>query len=452
MKAWPLSLIGLLVTAFAVDAHFLWIIPDGSNKAKVIFSDNLEPDEPSLLEKVAHTELWLRNPAGKETKLAWKQGKDAFLVEVPGEGNRTIGGICNYGVLTRGEKPFLLHYYPKLIVGDALTPQPWAKLPLDITPRQTKEGLFFQVLFQGKPAAKAEVVILAPGADKGESLTTDDKGEVKAAKVLKGRYAVRARHLETKEGEHGGKRYGEIRHYATLVMDVAGPLSGDPKVQLLAEDAKATKADPEATRLLAEARAARAWWQNFPGFTADIEVNLDGKISRGKVTIDAGGKVQLEQLDKDAEAWAKRTLGSLAGHRIDNSADRNTPCAMADGEANHPLGRAITVLNDELHSSYRIKEKQIMVVNREMGGSRFTITMLENRTNTEGKFLPVSYVVHYWDAKSGELQRTESHFQSWTRVGGFDLPVVAKTITATKELSAKSLTLSNHKLLQAASK
>ena len=43
------------------------------------------------------------------------------------------------------------------------------------------------------------------------------------------------------------------------------------------------KADPLATKLLADARAARAQWEKFPGFTADIEINFDGKISQGKV-------------------------------------------------------------------------------------------------------------------------------------------------------------------------
>ena len=117
---------------------------------------------------------------------------------------------------------------------------------------------------------------------------------------------------------------------------------------------------------------------------------------------------------------------------------------------NHPLGRAITVLNDELHSSYRIRDRQIIVVNREMKSFKFSITVLENRTNKEGKFLPASYVVHYWDAKSGDLQKTESHSQTWTRIGSFDLPGTAYVITATKDLSTRSLTLSNHQLVRSA--
>src|SRR5262249_30295621 len=98
-------------------------------------------------------------------------------------------------------------------------------------------------------------------------------------------------------------------------------------------------------------------------------------------------------------------------------------------------------------------------VNRSMGPIRFTITMLENRTNAEGKFLPVSYVVNTWDNKTGALQRSEAHFQSWQRVGAFDLPATTRVVTATAEargsnspptakdgLDTRSLTLSQHKL------
>jgi hypothetical protein len=212
------------------------------------------------------------------------------------------------------------------------------------------------------------------------------------------------------------------------------------------QPAKILPADPLATKLLADARAARAEWSKFPGFSADIEVNIDGKLSRGNVKVEANGKVSFDKLDADAETWAKRQLSSVVAHRIDGSAGLDTPCAFADNDANHPLGRAIKVLNDELHSSYRVRGREIIVVNRSMMGEKFSITVLENRTNKEDKILPATYVVHYWDTKSGDLKRTESHSQTWTRVGAFDLPVQAYVITATKSLSTRSLTLSNHQL------
>ena len=81
-------------------------------------------------------------------------------------------------------------------------------------------------------------------------------------------------------------------------------------------------------------------------------------------------------------------------------------------------------------SSYRIKDRQIMVVNRRMGQRNMTITVLENTTNPEGHFLPHSYVVQYWDTASGKLLSAETIQERWQRVGSVDLPMLHSVTTA----------------------
>jgi hypothetical protein len=210
----------------------------------------------------------------------------------------------------------------------------------------------------------------------------------------------------------------------------------------------AAAADPDATKLLAEARAARARWEGFPGFTADLEVNIEGKVTKGHVQVNSRGKLEMKLNDEAADKWARGILGSTVGHRLDNSTSLNTPCNFLDDNADHPLGRAIRVLNDEFHSSYRIRDRQIIVVNRQMGDVRFTITVLENVRNQEKQFLPTSFVVNSWDPKSDVLRSSEAHHQTWERVGKFDLPVTTLVVRAMPgKLEARSLRLSNHKLL-----
>jgi hypothetical protein len=145
----------------------------------------------------------------------------------------------------------------------------------------------------------------------------------------------------------------------------------------------------------------------------------------------------------------RRQLSSIVGHRMPSGeGEQKTPCAFPDDNAHHPLGRTIQVLNDEFHSSYRIRGREVIVVNRTTKDSRFTITVLENKLNEEKQFLPAHYVVNYWDLKTNALKRSESFHQEWMRVGKFDLPSVAMTLTAAPEgkLEARKLTLSNHKL------
>jgi len=196
------------------------------------------------------------------------------------------------------------------------------------------------------------------------------------------------------------------------------------------KDAKST-ADAGATKLLADARAARARYHEFPGFSADIAINRDGKVTRSQVEVSKTGKVTLKMDNNIAEKWAKHTLTSLIEHRLSNGPDTETPCAFVDDDTHHPLGRAIRVLNDEFHSSYRIRDRQVIVVYRQVPGSRFAITVLENRVTKENKFLPTHYVVNTWDAKTNALSRSETFHQTWQRVGAFDLPKETLTVRAT---------------------
>ena len=101
-------------------------------------------------------------------------------------------------------------------------------------------------------------------------------------------------------------------------------------------------------------------------------------------------------------------------------------------------------------SSYRIKDRQILVVNRRMGQQNMTITILDNQTNREGRFLPRSYVVQYWDAATGRLQSTQTIQERWHRVGSWDLPVRHSVLTASDSgLSVRTVEFSHPKLLKA---
>lgn len=200
-------------------------------------------------------------------------------------------------------------------------------------------------------------------------------------------------------------------------------------------------ADPEATRLLAEARAARLTWTNFPGFRAQVTVNMNGAKSTGSVVVAPTGQVEVSGLPEAAQKWVRRTLGSAVSHRLAAPSAEDTPCVFADSDTQHPLGRLVRVLNDELHSHYRIKDRQITLVQRDQAGSRFTITVLANQWNDSGKYLPSAFLVHWWDGQTGALIRSEGHTQTWQRVGTFDLPREIRVVSANQSLQTYQLQL-----------
>jgi hypothetical protein len=168
------------------------------------------------------------------------------------------------------------------------------------------------------------------------------------------------------------------------------------------------------------------------------------------VTVTAKGEIEVKVAGADEEVgrWVRRQLASLVGHRTGNTVDLDTPCAFADDVVNHPLGRAIRVLNDEFHSSYRIRDRQVIVVNRRTPDSRFTITVLENHLNAEKHYLPGVYVVNTWDLKTDALKRSDAYHHTWQRFGAFDLPTQLLVVSAIEgKQEARSMKLSDHKLL-----
>jgi hypothetical protein len=209
--------VGLLAAGLA-HAHFPFIVPDESGaSAKVVFSDSLEPDPAVKIEKLDGTKLFFRESGStKNTPLEWKKGEACYEVKLPGKG--TAFGVTEYGVLQKGDaKPFRLVYYPKSVVGDA------GKAigdPLKVEIVSAVEGgkVRFQVLAAGKPATEVEATVMLPG-DTKQAVKTDKDGFTPAFDK-KGRYGVQARVSEAKAGEFAGKKYEEVRSYATLVTDV----------------------------------------------------------------------------------------------------------------------------------------------------------------------------------------------------------------------------------------
>ncbi len=430
-------------------AHFIWLLPpqavEKTPAARMIFSENTRPDRPELLKKIASTQVILRRSDEKTTPLKTELDKATWRATLPSDGFQEIAAVCRYGVVQHIEsEPFLLNYYAKTFVGiedwahpPALFGKAWDKLPLELVPVLPKQGEpQLRVLWQGKPLADAKVVLQVPGESESVEVKSDRDGVFSLPEPKRGGlYGLRVGHIEDRKGEFEGKKYKEVRHYSTLVLEA--PKGSEPRAA----------GNPEATKLLTEARAARALYHKFPGFKADLEVNVEGNPMRGQVEVSDTGTVTLKLDDADAEKWAKSTLGSIVGHRLSGGPDEETPCAFADEDEAHPLGRAIRVLNDEFHSSYRIRDRQVIVVNRQVPGAHFTITVMENVLTKDKKYLPACYVVNTWNAKTEALMSSETHHQTWQRVGAFDLPNATLIVKATNgKLESRSIKLSKIQL------
>jgi uncharacterized GH25 family protein len=223
MIRFPLAALAVASMTLAAHAHFVFVIPDKDGAAvRVVFSDDLDPDEGVEIAKVAGLKLTCRDAGGKDTPVTLKAGKHEMTTALPGTGPRVVFGSVEYGVLQKGDaKPYRLVYHPKAVVGWAgeKAATLGAGCPAELVPVADGGRVRFRLLAAGKPVAAAEVTVLHPDGSRAR-LKTDQDGLTPSVEGP-GRYGAWARYFETKAGEQAGKKYEEVRHYATVVVDVA---------------------------------------------------------------------------------------------------------------------------------------------------------------------------------------------------------------------------------------
>lgn len=432
------TLAALLLAVAPARAHFLFIRitpqAEAGRFADVFFSDRPDVGDPQFVAKIAATHLWLQSEPGDFQPLKTLKTNDRLRAHLPPTGALAVVGHCDYGVLARpGKTAFLLRHFPKAIAGDPqrlaqLTPK--AGLPLELVASIDGDRCHFTALHDGKPLPGAEIT-LVDLALQSTKLRAGDDGKATWT-AAPGTFAAYLGQTTKKAGVHDGKKYDEVRDFCSLCF--TWPLE--------------PAGDAAALKLFRDAVAARATWTKFPGFTADVEAYVEGHSASGAVTVSAGGEVTVSTMEEIVSPWIKDRLDSIVLHRLAAAPDNSTPTVFfGDQDLAHPLGRLVVFQGGQFASSYRIKDHQLMVVNRQRGKANFTITILENDVNAEGKVLPRSYTVQYWDAVTGQLQRTEAVQERWQRVAGLDVPVLQRVTEASPAgLLVRTLRLSGHKV------
>lgn len=341
------SLLCLLGAALPASAHFVFVAPDAAGRnATVVFSEDLKPDGDVDVAMIGGTKLFVRDLAGGEpTPLPLGEPKDdAYTIAIPGEGGRVIGGSTEFGVRApKGEgKPYLLIYLPKAVIGDAFDGR--AVLGRDAHAELLAVGkpgeLRFKLIAEGRPVGGAEVNIVLPDG-KATKATTDDQG-VTSPFPATGRYAAWSRHIAPGSGEHGGKKYEEVRRYPTLVIDVTDAKAADAKT------AGAASAPTKTVRLATMPQAASSFGAAIVG---DWLYVYGGHIARVHTYSTEAVSGQFHRLNlKDGKTWEPlpggpalqgMNLVAHGGHvyRIGGMRPLNKPGEKADNHSTADCAR-----------------------------------------------------------------------------------------------------------------
>ena len=220
------------------------------------------------------------------------------------------------------------------------------------------------------------------------------------------------------------------------------------------EAAAGVQDDPQARELLKRAFEKTARWQpDFRGFTADVTVNIDGRESRGSVTVQSPETVQVNLADPAVQKWVNDQLQMIAVHRSPRAfAESDGKYRLALGpeeeDRHHPFGPRVFLQGDRMQSFYRVAGDRITQINRKMEHTAFTINVEESSTTQDGNFLTTRYTVYYYSPQDGRLTNVESFSDTHTRVASSDLPATRRIISyESGTVTVKLLTFQHHKML-----
>src|SRR5262245_59274821 len=104
MKRATFSLFVVIWAAPSAWAHFIWLLPEQGEKAgvRMVFSDAPAPDDNAdLLDRIAHTKVFLGKTNGSVTPVEFRKDGNSFALTLEGE-SPTVFATCTYGIFKRG--------------------------------------------------------------------------------------------------------------------------------------------------------------------------------------------------------------------------------------------------------------------------------------------------------------------------------------------------------------
>lgn len=212
MKPAQIVLAGLAIASslFSLNAaaHALWL--EGDKAATRLYfgeySENLRETSPGRLDSIIEPVVTVIDSAGLE-KSADAIRKDSHFA-IPAGATILVQALKQPIREPQGENPGPVQkrfMYARLGKGGSL--------PLDIE----SSGDLLRLSFMGKPAAKAEIIVIAPNGWE-KHLRTDEKGEVSFSLPGSGLYVVEAKYELKNPGEFEGKSYAIESHKVTLSL------------------------------------------------------------------------------------------------------------------------------------------------------------------------------------------------------------------------------------------
>jgi hypothetical protein len=194
------------------------------------------------------------------------------------------------------------------------------------------------------------------------------------------------------------------------------------------------------------------WDENFPGYSAEVEIKQGDEVYSGKVRINRDLSVDVTGFaDEKVQESVYNQMRDIVTHRKRSSFEK------AHGKSEFTLGEEdstgaveILVKGDAMGSNYKVRGTEISQVSRVMGPMAFTINTKESLDTGEG-YISAGYNAIFRNSKSGDLMGKREFEDTFEKVG--DYYVMTRQVVHAIEGEGRTTTefnFSNIKLLEPA--
>jgi hypothetical protein len=215
--------------------------------------------------------------------------------------------------------------------------------------------------------------------------------------------------------------------------------------------------DPEARALLQGAHAKMYKWPaTFAGYQAALEVNDDGRVFSGEVTVLPRPSVVVQlAADTTLQQWVRERLETQARHLVYTSFAAGDGRYMltfdhtAEATDRHPRGRRIALHGGPMTSWYRVAEERYTQISRTIPGQHRQVNTIERYESApDGRLYACQYVLAYFRGPELALADLEIYHNTFLVTDGLLLPG-QRVISAIDQSTVRTrqLTLSRHRLL-----
>lgn len=210
------------------------------------------------------------------------------------------------------------------------------------------------------------------------------------------------------------------------------------------------------------------WNENFPGYTADLELRQgEGssppskggacepreEVYNAEIHVNSDLSVEVTGIeDEQVKESVYNQMRDIITHRKRNSFDNaHGKSTFSLGEEDNSGAVEILVKGDAMGSNYKIRGTEICQVSRVMGPIAFVINTNESLDTGEG-YVSTGYNAIFRDSKTNELKGKREFKESYEKFGNYYLPTeqVIESIDKDGEKITTEFIFSNIKLLEPA--